>query len=430
MSYKVQEIFQPQTVDLLLTGGHVIDPASGFSGTADVAVKDGRIAAVGFNLRNPSGAEETDAVPSFRGAKEVDVTGYFVTPGLIDMHCHCYPFFPLHSDGLHCIHPDGHMFQNGITTCVDAGTCGWYDFPAFYENVIQKSRVRVLAFLNIADGGMVHMETEQEQAHFHPGLVAEVAREYTQTIVGIKSAHYWVGRAFDTAHPPWASVDAMTEAGSLCEKPGMADMQPFGAERSYPELILKHLRPGDIHTHVYAQQFPILDENGQIQAFMHQARERGVIFDLAHGAQSFWFRQAIPAVKQGFAPDTVSTDLYMDNVCGPLLGLNHVMSKFFNMGLSLEALIEKVTSAPARILKHPELGSLHPGACADVAILKASSAPVCFADSGNARMHGTRRIETSATIRAGKVVYDPYAMFLPDWERAPEAYWTAPGILS
>ncbi|MFT4004701.1 MAG: hypothetical protein QM683_03250 [Lacrimispora sp.] len=219
MSYKVQKKSQPQTVDLLLTGGHVIDPASGFSGTADVAVKDGRIAAVGFDLRNPSGAEETDAAPSFRGAKEVDVTDILSHRGSLTCTAIAILSFPFHSDGLHCIHPDGHMFQNGITTCVDAGTCGWYDFPAFYENVIQTSRVRVLAFLNIADGGMVHMETEQEQAHFHPGLVAGVAKEYTQMIVGIKSAHYWVGRAFDTAHPTWASVDAMTEAGTLWKSP-------------------------------------------------------------------------------------------------------------------------------------------------------------------------------------------------------------------
>lgn len=406
----------PLSCDLLLRGGRVVDPANGISGPADVAVKDGKILAVGKDL-------------SANAAKTLDVSGCFVTPGLIDMHCHCYPFFPYAPDSLPTVNPDAHMFQNGVTTAVDAGTCGWRDFPRFAEEIIEKSAVRVFAFVNIADGGMVHMDTEQECRHFHPALAAETVKAYGDVAVGIKTAHYWVGLPFDAEHAPWASVDAAVEAGALCGKPCMADFQPTLPDRTYPDLILKHLRPGDIHTHVYAQQFPVLDEKGKVNDFLFEARERGVKFDLGHGAGSFWFRNAVPALEQGFAPDTLSTDLYLDNVAGPVIGLTHVMSKYLSMGMPLEEVIRRVTANPAGVLHLSGPGTLTPGACADVAVLRAVEGPVHFADSGRARMAGNLRLECAATLRAGRVVYDPYALSMPDWQTAPAPYWTPPGVL-
>lgn len=401
--------------DLLLTGGRVLDPANGVDGLLDVAVKDGRIAAVGEKLP--------------RSGKVLDVAGCVVTPGLIDMHCHCYPFFPPAADSLETIHPDAHMFQNGVTTAVDAGTCGWRDFIRFKESVIDKARVRVLAFLNIASTGMVHMEGEQDCGEFHPRLTAEMAKTYPDAVVGFKTAHYWVGVPFDDAHAPWASVDSMVQAGELAGLPCMADFQPNGPTRTYPDLILYHLRPGDIHTHVYAQQFPILDGAGKVNDFLFQARERGVCFDLGHGAGSFWFRNAVPALRQGFAPDTLSTDLYLDNVAGPVVGLLHVMSKYLSMGMPLEEVVFRTTARPAQVLRRPELGNLTVGSCADIAVLRTVEGPVAFADSGRARMCGSRRIECAATLRAGELVWNPWAMGMPDWEDAPAPYWTAPGVL-
>lgn len=389
--------------DTLLRGGYVIDPANGISRTADVAVKDGKITVVGECLA--AGA-----------AKEIDVSGCYVTPGLIDMHCHCYPFFPFSHDSLPTIHPDAHMLQQGVTTAVDAGTCGRLDFPVFKKEIIDKARVRVLAFLNIADGGMVHMDTEQERAYFHPAPVAEMARAHDDVVVGIKCAHYWVGKPFDAEHPPWASVDAMVEAGDMCGKPCMADIQPTPPGRTHQDLILKHLRPGDIHTHVYARQFAIIDEHGKVRDYMFAARERGVRFDLGHGADSFMFRNAVPALAQGFAPDTLSTDLYLDNVAGPVIGLNHIMSKYLSMGMPLAEVIRRVTVAPAEVLRHPELGTLTPGACADIAVLRTIHGPVHFGDSSRTRISGDMRLECMATLRAGKIVFDPFALSLPDWQ--------------
>lgn len=408
---------QPQKFDLLIKNGHVIDPVNAVDAPLDIGVRGGKIAAVAAGL------------PESSASKVMDASGCFVTPGLIDMHCHCYPFFPPAHDSLETIHPDAHMFQNGVTTAVDAGTCGWRDFPDFKERVIDRARVRVLGFLNIASGGMVHMETEQNCAEFHPRLTAEMAKVFTDVVVGIKTAHYWVGIPFDEAHAPWASVDRMVEAGELCGKPCMADFQPNGPKRTYPELILEHLRPGDIHTHVYAQQFPILDENRRVNEFMFRARDRGVLFDLGHGAGSFWFRNAVPALQQGFYPDTLSTDLYLDNVAGPVIGLLHIMSKYRSMGMPLQEVIYRTTARPAEIIGHPELGTLTPGACADVAVLREIQGPVHFADSGRARITGNVRLECLATLRAGTFAYDPYASALPDWETAPAPYWTSPGVL-
>lgn len=401
--------------DILLCGGRVIDPANSRDAVLDVGIRDGKIAAVGPGLP--------------RSGKVLDVAGCIVTPGLVDMHCHCYPFFPPAADSLPTIHPDAHLFQQGVTTAVDAGTCGWRDFIRFKETVIDKARVRVFALLNIASTGMVHLDGEQDCREFHPALVAQMAKAYPDVVVGIKTAHYWVGRPYDADHAPWASVDSMVEAGELSGLPCMADFQPNGPQRTYQDLLLKHLRPGDIHTHVYAQQFPILDDQGRVNEWMFQARERGVLFDLGHGAGSFWFRNAVPALRQGFYPDTLSTDLYLDNVAGPVIGLLHVMSKYLSMGMPLAEVVFRTTQRPAQALRLPGVGALSEGACADVAVLRVIDGPVRFADSGRAAMAGSQRLECVATLRAGQVVYDPWALSMPDWQTAPAPYWTAPGVL-
>lgn len=329
--------------DLILKGARVLDPSRNMDGAFDVAVKDGKI----------SGLEKE--IPAEEGEKVLDVSGYLLTPGLVDMHCHIYPRFPFEEDGLPTIQGEAHMFRSGVTACVDAGTCGGRDFLQFKESVIDRSKLKIFAFVNIASGGMVNLESEQDIQEFQPEIAAAIAGTY-DCVAGIKTAHYWVGRPVDSRHPAWESVEQAVKAGELCGKPVMADFQPNLPWRTYPDLILKKLRPGDIHTHVYAQQFPILDENRNVQEFMFRARDRGVIFDLGHGAGSFWFRNAVPALKQGFYPDTISTDLYLDNVNGPVIDLLHIMSKYLNMGMPIEEVIYRTTKRPAEIIGHRELG--------------------------------------------------------------------------
>lgn len=403
--------------DLILRGGHVIDPASKCSEVMDVAVRDGKIAAKGQNLN------------AAHAKKVVDVKGCYVVPGLIDMHCHLYPTFPVEPDGLACIHPDAHLFQTGVTTAMDAGTCGIRDFVAFKERIIDTCKVRIVAMINIADDGMINLESEQRLSDFHPKAVAGMAQSFPGIVVGVKTAHYWVGKPFTPEHPAWASVDSALEAARLCGLRAMFDFQPTLPERSYQELVLKKMAPGDIHTHMYAQQFPVLDEQGNVSPFLFEARQRGVLFDLGHGAGSFWLRNAIPAWQQGFQPDTLSTDLYFDNVAGPVYGLTHIMSKYLNIGMPLEEIIYRSTQRPAEILGHPELGTLTEGCCADIAVLSCQEGQFGFSDAGRAKMMGNKKLICEMTIREGEIVYDINARSLCEWQTAPEEYWHSPGVI-
>ncbi len=403
--------------NLLLKNGHIIDPSQNLDMVCDIAVKDGKISEIGTDLSSSS------------AEKVIDIQGLFLVPGLIDMHCHIYPTFFETSDCLPCIHADAHFFQNGVTTAVDAGTCGPRDFYTFKEHFIDRSKTRILAFINIASGGMVTLSSEQIPSEFHSKAAAGIAEAFPNIIAGIKTAHYWVNKPFDSLHTPWCSVDKTIEAAALCQKPAMFDFQPTLPDRRYQDLLLKKMRPNDIHTHIYAQQFPVLDKAGNVSSFLFEARKNGIIFDLGHGAGSFWFRNAIPAYRQGFYPDTLSTDLYFDNICGPVFGMTNLMSKYLNIGMPLQEIIYRTTQRPSEILNHPELGTLRKGSCADIAVLQKLEGNYGFYDGGHARMEGHQKLECVMTIREGSIVYDLNAVSMVNWEQAPAPYWTSPGVL-
>jgi len=394
--------------DLVLKNGHVIDPKNSISKKMDVGIADGLIASV---------AED---IPPSKAEKVVDVAGAYVTPGLIDMHVHVYP--QCVSLGLVA---DGQSFSSGITTMVDAGTIGAANFGEFKELVIDRSRTRVLAFLNVVDLGMGGAY-EQDVSRMDPEIAAGVAEAYPDHIVGIKIAHYWTHQPYDADHQPWDSVDRGVAAGKLCNKPLMVDFWPR-PERPYADLILKKMRPGDIHTHVFAQQFPIIKEDGKINEIMFEAQKRGVILDVGHGGGSFWFRNAVRAVEQGFIPDSISTDLHRGNAAnGIVTNLLCVMNKFLNMGLSVDDVVMRATVAPAREIGHPELGTLDVGAEADVAVLKLHTGAFSFIDCGRAKLKGDKKLECVLTFRRGQVAYDPSGMTMPEWQDAPERYWKLP----
>jgi dihydroorotase len=401
--------------DLVLKGGHVIDPANGLDSPLDIAISGSTIAAVGKDL--PSHAADV-----------VDVSGCYVTPGILDIHTHVYPFVGQGDHYVGGLNADAHLLAAGVTTTVDAGTVGWQDFADFKNHYIDQARVRILAFLNIADGGMVHAESEQDVSAMHPKVVAALAGSYPDVIVGIKTAHYWTKAPWDAEHPPWASVDNALEAGTLCDKPVMVDFWPRPPERPYADLILDKLRPGDIHTHVFAQQFPIVDEDGKLYDHLFAARERSVIFDLGHGAGSFWFRNAVPALNQGFPPDSISTDLHMGNIHGTVLSMLTTMSKYLSMGMSLFEVIKRSTVNPAREIGRPGLGTLSKDAEADIAVFKRLTGTFGFTDCGRAKMIGDEKLECMMTLRAGAIVYDPTGLSMPVWEDAPDAYWQMPKL--
>ena len=204
--------------DLLLQGGMIYDPCAGVLETGDIAVKDGVIAARGKAL-----AADAETV--------MDVYDCIISPGLIDMHCHVFPRFPYpHGDSLRTTNAEEHMFRCGVTTAVDAGTCGWRNFGDFKEHVIDATKLRVRAFIDIAAKGMHYTASEQSVSDINPGIAAAVAREFSDIVVGVKSAHYWA-KPEDAAHPTWASIDGAREAAQLCRKLVMVDSIPIAGER-------------------------------------------------------------------------------------------------------------------------------------------------------------------------------------------------------
>src|SRR5829696_3794813 len=386
---------------LLLKGGHVIDTANGLDHLADVHVNGGRVAAVGPDL------------PSSAAGTVLDVAGSYVVPGIIDMHAHV---FSTHRRSALSLDPHVNTFSSGVTTVVDAGTAGWRDFADFRSEVIDRARIRVLAYVNIVGSGMGG-DWEHDVREMRPALAAAMAEEHRDVVVGIKTAHYWANRPVDAEHPPWAAVDGAVEAGERTGLPVMVDFYPWLPERSYPDLILDKLRPGDIHTHVFAQQFPVLDERGRVYDHLFRARERGVIFDLGHGAASFWFRNAAPAIEQGFVPDSISTDLHTGNLNGPVIDMATTMSKVLTMGVPLAEVIARSTVAPAREIGRPELGTLSPGAEADVAVLALDEGEIGLVDCGQTRLESNQRLRCVLTLRAGEIVYNPHGLGLPSWRQ-------------
>jgi len=398
------------TYDILLKNGHVIDPLNALDGKLDVALSASKVAAVGADI-NPALATQV-----------VDLTGCYVTPGIIDIHVHVY--HTREPEGL-SIMADSHSFRSGVTTMVDTGTAGAKHFLHFKRTVIDQVKTRVLAYVNIVDLGMIG-DFEQDVRTMDPELCAATVLMYPDLCVGVKTAHYWTRLPWDTEHPPWAAIDQAVAAGNLCKKPMMVDFWPRPPERSYQALILEKMRPGDIHTHVYAQQFPILDDTGKPNRFLFEARERGVIFDVGHGAGSFWFRNAYPAMQNGFSPDSISTDLHTRNVHGVVIDMQTTMSKILNCGMPLQEVIYRSTVTPAREIGHPEVGHLSVGAEADVAVFNLLEGDFTFVDCGRAKMHGTQKLECVMTLRAGEIVFDPTGLSMPEWPDAPEAYWKLP----
>jgi len=404
--------------DLLLKGGHVIDPANHIDEARDVAIFQGKIAAVEKNI------------PPDQAGKVVDVSKLYVTPGLIDIHYHVghggaplnwfAPDARVHAPPLGI--PADFALQSGVTTIVDAGTSGAETFLQEKEEVIDRAKVRVLAFLNIVANGMSG-GLEQSLDQMDSKLCADTIKKYPDLIVGVKTAHYWTKEAWDAEHVPWAAVDRAIECATVANVPLMVDFWPR-PERTYEDLILKKMRPGDIHTHVFAQQFPIILADGKLNPAIGDARARGVIFDVGHGAGSFWFRNAVPASKQGFVPDSISTDLHIGDYT--TVSMNNVMSKFLALGVPLADVIRRSTVNPASEIHRSELGTLSIGKDADIAVLDLMHGHFGYVDCGVAKMDANAQLIARMTIRAGRILYDPSGLSMVQWEKARPQYFTIP----
>lgn len=380
-----------QPYETIIKGGHVIDPANSIDGIFDVAVSNGKIAAVEKKIN------------SDKAVQIINASGMYVVPGLIDMHTHdFYGSDPerYFCNGTESVLPDSFAFRSGVTTVVDAGSSGWKDFPVFKKKIIDSSKTRVLAFLNIVGAGMRGGAFEQDTSDMDANKTAMMAEQYHQYIVGIKVAHY-KGRE-------WKPIDEAIKAGTMANIPLMIDFGDNRSPLSIEELFLKRMRAGDIFTHCFAQlkgRECIVDTGTKkLKSFVWEAKKRGIRFDLGYGEISFSFSQAIPAMESGFYPNTISTDKHTVRK-HKMKDMMKIMSEIFALGMNMQQVIAAVTWNPAREIKHEELGNISKGAIADITILRVRNNNIEFYDYGGHAIKASEEFECEMTMKGGQTIF-------------------------
>jgi dihydroorotase len=391
-----------QDYDMILQGGHVLDAKNHVDTVEDVAVKDGKIAEVAAHI-SPD-----------KAVKTIDVKGFYVTPGLVDIHEHVYAGTGEKDSyaGDNSVYPDGFSFRVGVTTVVDAGGSGWRNFEDFKQRIIDRSRTRVLADLNIVGAGMRGPKYEDNLDDMDGEATGKMALKYPDVIVGIKSAHF--------TGPEWKPYDEAVKAGNIANIPVMIDYGERRAERPLYDLLSKKLRPGDIYTHCYSglrgEQDP---DTGKASKAMLVGRQRGIYFDVGHGGGSFAWSVAYPMMKSGFEPDSISTDLHISSMNAGMKDMLNVADKFLAMGQTIPQVVAEMTWNPAHEIKQDQLGNLSVGAPADIAVLSVEHGKYGFVDMYNTKLMGTQKLICQLTVRAGKVVYDLNGISADLWDGPP-----------
>lgn len=391
--------------DYILKNGHIIDPGNKIDEVMDIAILDNKIAKVGINI--------SDNLSD----KVYDISGLLVTPGLIDSHVHCYYSAGINKAwaGDYSLQPDYFSFRSGTTTVIDTGSAGSYNFPHFRTTVIERSKTRIFAFLNIADYGMSSLEGEQFPNTNDYDSFIDCTNKNTDIIKGIKVAHYW-GK-------DWADIDYAKKLQKSVNLPIMVDFGVFKKERPYDKLVLEKLDEGDISTHCFRSAVPVLDEEGKVYDYLYKARDRGIIFDLGHGAASFMMRNGVPAMSQGFLPDIISTDLHALNANGTVMDIANLLSKILACcDISYFELFKRVTSNPAKLLNLGDIGTLSEDGIADISIWSIREGDFGFQDMSGGSIRGNRKLECEMTFRDGEIVWDLNARAGTPYEEMPELY--------
>lgn len=371
-------------MDLILRGGRVIDPASKLDAVLDVGFTDGHVAAVAPRIAETA-------------ATERDAEGMLVIPGMIDLHTHVY--WGGTSIG---VAAEPIARRSGTTTFIDAGTAGPANFAGFRKHVIEPSPVRILAFLNVSFAGiyafsktvMVGESSNLMLLDLHECV--RVARENLDLIVGVKVR---VGRGAGGA----SGIAPLDMALECAEELGLPLMAHIDHSPPTRREVLERLRPGDILTHCY-RNFPnsLLRPDGNVRDEALRARERGVHFDIGHGAGSFGFKSCRGLLAAGFLPDAISSDVHALNIDGPAYDLLATMSKFLVLGMKTEAIVAAVTTGPARAIRRPELGTLAVGSPGDATILDIESGDFTFEDTQRESLAADRRFRLRGLVVGGK----------------------------
>ncbi len=383
------ELLPAQQPELLIRGGHLIDPASNTDAVRDILVGGGRVIKIAAHI------------PADSVRKIIDAGGLYVSPGFIDIHTHVFvgPKPDIFADGVSSLSPDDFSFRSGVTTVVDAGTSGWRNFPNFKKQVIDVSKTRILAFLNISGTGMSGKPGEADTTDMNPDSAVAMISAYRETIVGLQVGHY--------EGPDWTPFDHAIAAGNKSHVPVLVECHL----PRYPlQEQLARMRKGDIITHAFeniSERSAVTDSvTGKLQPYVKEALKKGVLFDLGHGGAGFWFSVGMPAVRQGLLPNSFGTDLHRFSMNAGMKNMGNVMSKFMAMGLTLQEVVTRATWYPARSIQHEELGHLSEGSVADITVFSVKTGVYGFVDAGGNKLMGKNKIETELTVKDGKIVYD------------------------
>jgi dihydroorotase len=374
--------------DLLIKGGKVIDPSQDLEDLRDVALRDGKIARL-----------ERD-IPAGQSRQVLDASGKIVTPGLIDIHTHVFPYV-----GPYGIEADPYCVRRGVTTALDAGTSGAFTFPALRKFIIPQAATRVRALLHIVSIGMVtgstpHMGELEDLRYCDPQLAVQAAEENRDLIVGFKIR-------FSEKYTGPNDLEGLKRARVAADQARLPIMTHIGGSFTPLGQLLALLRKGDVVTHSFnSLRHGIVDPEGMVTPEVHEARQRGVLFDVGHGAGSFSFEVMEKCLHQGFLPDTISSDLYSANTQGPVHDLTTTLSKFLLLGMSLGEIFTRCTVNAARTFNFgAEIGTLKPGAEGDVSVLDLVAGDFTFTDSDGKTRQGRQKLQPVVTVRAGKLFY-------------------------
>jgi dihydroorotase len=382
------EELNPARYDLLIKGGKVIDPSQQMETVMDVAVASGKVARV------------APEIPAGQARQVIRAEGKIVTPGLIDIHTHVFPFV-----GPYGIQADPHCVRNGVTTVVDAGTSGDFAFPAFRRYNIDHAATRIRALLHVVSIGMIagstpNMGELQDLRYCVPKLAVQRAQQNLDVIVGFKIR-------FSKEYSGPNDIEGMDRAREAADEARLPLMCHISDPYSPLNEFLSRMRTGDIWTHCFnARPHGILDGTGTVKQEVFEARQRGVRFDVGHGAGSFSFDVAAKCLNQGFPPDTISTDLYSANVNGPVYDMPTTISKFLLLGMPLADIIRRTTLNAAETFNFQEdIGTLKPGAEADVSVFEIKEGDFTFTDSYGKTRQGRQKLVPVVTVRAGELFY-------------------------
>ena len=372
---------------LLLKGGRIVDPRNDIDRVADIGFADGKVAAVDSSL------------PADQARRVIDVGACLVVPGLVDLHTHVY----VHGTSLG-VDADELARRSGTTTFVDAGSSGAGNLAGFRRHVIERSRVRIIAFLNVSFPGIfgfgegIMVGECLDQRLLHAEHCMRVCRENADLITGVK-VRIGIGTSGSLGiHPLDIAIDA-------ADRLGLPVMSHIGAPPPSVDLVLDRLRPGDILTHCY-RPFPnaVVSGDGRPRPSFLRARERGVVFDIGHGSGSFGFETCRAMVENGIPPDVISSDVHMLSAKGPAYDLLVTASKFLNLGMSLTQVLRATTCTPAAAIRRTDIGHLGTGAAGDAAVLRQETGTFEFADTTGAVMTGDTRLAHVHTVVGGEIL--------------------------